>query len=349
MRKFLILVLLLTSTAVSAETVFINATQDNTLYEQAEGALSNGAGDHFFVGRTAGMEIRRGLIAFKNLSAIPDGATITSVKLHLHLSKEESIATTINLVPVTADWGEGTSHAEGEEGKGAASTTGDATWIHRKYSNSFWSSPGGDFIEIASAFRLVDEEGDYTFGTTQYMVDEVQGWKDGTLNNYGWMLITNEGATTSKRFDSRTNGDSAVRPKLEVTYTSTGSTFDYSGIWYDPSLDGEGYNVYKTPVGWLIYFFGYTEDGERLWVTSELVQLDQLLFGEPFDFPMLVGVPGTFDDPTPSSGLIEYGTLTVIFNSCTTGLFTLDGPDGIKASQVVKLVGVEGTTCLNVR
>ncbi|HMB60002.1 MAG TPA: DNRLRE domain-containing protein, partial [Xanthomonadales bacterium] len=321
----------------------------NTLYEEPMGNLSNGAGDHFFVGRTAGMEIRRGLIAFKDLSAIPNGAIVSSVKLHLNLSREDSVATTVNLVPVTSNWGEGASHAGGNEGAGANPAAGDATWLHTMYDTDFWNTSGGDFIEIPSASLLVDDEGSYTFGSSSEMVANVQDWKDGLMPNFGWILIADEDATTSKRFDSRNNSDSAFQPVLEVEFSATGSSFDFSGIWYDPSLDGEGYNVYKTPFGWLIYFFGYTADGQILWVTSDLVQLDQLLFGQPIEFPMLVGVPGTFADPSPSSELIVYGTLTVIFNSCTTGFFTLDGLDGIKASQVVKLVGVEGTNCLEVR
>jgi hypothetical protein len=41
-----------TATAL-AEIVFIEPTQDNTLYQHPQGNLSNGSGDHLFVGRTA--------------------------------------------------------------------------------------------------------------------------------------------------------------------------------------------------------------------------------------------------------------------------------------------------------
>jgi hypothetical protein len=334
------------SMAATAETVFIEATQDNTLYESAEGDRSNGAGDHFFVGRTATGDLRRGLIAFKNLGAIPDGALIKAVRLHLRISREHTDPTTVSLLRVQADWGEGASDAINEEGQGAPAEAGDATWLYRFFDSEIWNTPGGDFAEVASAAREVDTVGTYTFGSTAGMVADVQGWKDNPDINFGWILIGAEDVNSTKRFDSRSHPDEAFRPLLELEYSTTGSPFDFSGLWYDPTLDGEGYIVYQTPYGWLIYFFGYSADGQFLWLVSELVQLDQLLFGVPFELPMLIGQPGSFDQPTPSTELQPWGALSVTFNSCTTGLFKLEGLDGEKTSDAVKLVGVEDTTCL---
>ena len=348
MRIWVLLLAVFFSGAAAAETVFIEATEDNTLYESAEGELSNGAGDHFFAGRTSAGDLRRGLIAFKNLNAIPNGATIQSVKLHLRVSRSESFPTTVNLLRVQANWGEGASHAGGEEGQGGESQAGDATWLHRFFDHQSWNTPGGDFAEVASASRDVDAAGAYIFGSTSAMVADVQDWKDNPTANFGWILIAGEESTTAKRFDSRSNPDELYRPVLEVEFSATGSPFDYSGLWYDPSLDGEGYIVYETPYGWLIYFFGYSAIGEFLWLVSEIVTLDHLLFGVPFELPMLIGEPGSFEQPTPSTELQPWGTLSVTFNSCTTGVFKLEGLDGEKTSNVAKLVGVEDTGCLEI-
>lgn len=335
---------LVTATA-RAETVFIEPTQDNTLYQHAQGNLSNGSGDHFFAGRTAAGDIRRGLISFKNLDAIPGEATILSVKLHLRLSREDSPATIISLFRVTADWCEGGSHAAGDEDDGAAAQDGDATWIWRFWPDVAWNTPGGDFASVASGQAGADAIGPYTLGSSSEMVADVRDWIDHPEANFGWILKATEGATSVKRFDSRSNPDGASRPVLEVQYTVTGSASDFSGLWYDPALDGEGYTVYKTPYGWLVYYFGYSAAGEFLWLTSDLVTLDQLIFGQPIEFPMLIGVPGTFDNPSSPTELQSYGTLSVIFDSCTAGEFALNGPDGDKVSNVVKLVGVEDTQC----
>jgi hypothetical protein len=346
MRVLILMSLLIFCGAVAAETAFIEATQDNTLYQSDEGNVSNGAGDYFFAGRTSGVKLRRGLIAFKSLGTIPSGATIKSVKLHLWVSRDENIPSTVNLLRVPTDWGEAGSDAPGSEGQGAPAQPGDATWIYRFAASQSWASPGGDFAEVPSASVMVDGPGAYTLGSTSTLVANVQDWLDNPSTNFGWILIAGEEANTAKRFNSRTNPDEDTVPVLEVEYSATGSLFDFSGPWFDPELDGEGYLVYETPFGWLIYYFGYSDDGERLWLVSEIVTLEQLFFGVPFELPMLVGEPGTFGMPTPSSKLTPWGTLTVIFYSCTDGLFALDGTDGDKESNVIKLTGVEDTSCL---
>ena len=222
-----------------AETVFIEATQDNTLYESPSGLFSNGAGDHLFVGLTNDLRKRRAVIAFKDLSAIPQDAPVTSVNLHLHLSKEDSDITTINLVRLTADWGEGASHAADNEGRGANSEPGDATWIHRFWSTFTWFNPGGDFAAAPSAEQFFDAVGGYSFDSTQAMVSDVREWLDNANRNFGWILIGDETTRSAKRFDSRDNSDPFSHPILEVQYTTTGTSFDYSGPLVEPSWDGE--------------------------------------------------------------------------------------------------------------
>jgi len=350
MRLLILLTTLFFTGTALAETVLINATQDNTLYEDEGGSLSNGAGNYMFVGANGEGSKRRALIAFRDLSALPNGAVISSVKLHLYITQEGSFnAETISLARVTKDWGEGASRGLNGEEEGAPAETGDATWIHSMFPGSMWDSPGGDFAEEASASLVVQPTGRrYIFGSSEGLVNDVQDWLDGSTPNYGWILLaSDEGLITSKRFDTRSNGHPIYRPKLEVEFSATGSPFDFSGIWYDPALDGEGYNVFETKYGWLIYFFGYSAERGFLWLTSDLVTLDQLVFGESLELPMFIGVPGSFDSPTPASELVPYGTLQVIFNTCYDGVFTLDGLDGMKVSNVIKLAGVEDTTCVD--
>src|SRR5205823_74336 len=117
-----------------AETININPSKDNTLYEYvpADGDLSNALGNHFFTGETAVGELRRGVLAFDITGNVPAGSTITSVTLTLNMSKTPSnTARTVELHRLLADWEEGTSQASGEEGTGAPATPNDATWRHR--------------------------------------------------------------------------------------------------------------------------------------------------------------------------------------------------------------------------
>jgi len=348
MRIFVIIVCGFLSGSVLAETVLLEPSQDNTLYESSQGALSNGKGEFLFAGKTEDFGLRRAVLAFKDLNTIPAGATIQSVRLHLFLSKEDSPETTIRVFRLTADWGEGTSDADGPEGGGISATTGDATWDHRFFDNMLWSNRGGDFAGTQSAAIAVDQFGAYMIESTAAMVADVQGWLDNPAGNFGWILLAAEDVKSARRFNSREHDNPDRRPMLEIEYSTSGATGasgDFSGPWFDPTLDGEGYLIFNTPVGWLIYFFGYSADGDRLWLVSDIIPIDTLVLGQEYVFPMLVGTPGSFTLPTPSDQLIAWGILKVVLDDCVSGVFTLDGADGLKVANVSKIVGVEGTSC----
>jgi hypothetical protein len=129
----------------SATSVSINPSKDNTLYEYvaADGDRSNALGDHFFAGKTALGYVRRGVLAFDIAGTIPPGSTITSVSLSMSMSRTLfETARTIELHTLVADWGEGASNANGQEGDGAPATANDATWRHRFYDTIFWTVQG---------------------------------------------------------------------------------------------------------------------------------------------------------------------------------------------------------------
>lgn len=208
---------------VRADVVTVAADRDNTLYEDASGSLSNGAGDYFFAGNNSGSNTRRGLVYFDVASAIPSGALINSVQLTLH-SSQGNYPAPAALHLVTSDWGEGTSDAIGSEGSGAPATTGDATWLHNFYDNSFWSTPGGDFAPTASASQTITGVGFFNWGSNPALVSDVQDWLDSPASNYGWILLGDENnASTSLRFDSRDNPDETFRPMLMIDYTTVPS------------------------------------------------------------------------------------------------------------------------------
>ena len=207
--------------------VQISVTKDNTLYENETGSSSNGAGEHFFAGKTNSGFIRRALLAFDIAGNIPEGATIDSVTLKLTMSRTQAGPETVSLHRILADWGEGTSDAPGEEGNGADSTPDDATWIHTFFDTSFWTNVGGDFLDTISGSQTVEDTGLYTWGSTEQMVEIVQAWLDSPSENFGWILVGNEAADkTAKRFDSRENSVETNRPALVVSYTMPISVHD---------------------------------------------------------------------------------------------------------------------------
>ena len=208
-------------TATNAAISVINPSKDNTLYEYdpAEGDHSNGAGFHFFAGKTGMGELRRGVLAFDIVGSIPTGSTITGVSLSMNMSRAPiSVAYPVELHKLLADWGEGTSQAPGEEGDGAPATTNDATWRHRFFDTIFWAAEGGDFSATVSASQSVSVVGPYTWSSPQMVVD-VQDWLDNPAGNFGWLVLGDEKPTlTSKRFDTR---ESASPPVLTIQYTTS--------------------------------------------------------------------------------------------------------------------------------
>jgi len=118
-----------------------------------------------------------------------------------------------------------------------------------------------------------------------------------------------------------------------------------AGLWYDPSLDGEGFNIIATPSGTVLFFYGYTASGERLWLISETFTAD-IRFEQMLDLTMYEGSGGTFDQPAPSSeALSEWGRLNALFDACGSARLALNGKDGIKATYQVKLAGITDADC----
>jgi len=281
MGRSLIVLMLLVPTLVLAETVTITASQDNTIFNDGTGTNSNGAGNHIFAGRTNQGNIRRALVAFKDLSAIPGDATIESVKLILHLNKETSEPTTIRLHRLTTDWGEGTSNAPTTEGQGTAPSQDDATWMHKFYNNSTWSSQGGDFASSASGQLPVDAFGSYTVGSTSTLVSDVQGWLDNPGSNFGWIILADESGRSARRFGSRDQVVESNRPRIEVEYSGGtggggGFTIDpgIGGNWWNgPARDGEGAQVEVADDGnggliFIATIYSYDPSGNQIFMIA---------------------------------------------------------------------------------
>jgi hypothetical protein len=209
---------ILANHGAAQNSVTMNSNMDNTLFEDATGSFSSGAGPNFYAGRNNLGQLRRGVLAFDVAGNVPAGATVDSARLTLRMSMANSGPFDCELRALLADWGEGTSNSSG--GQGAPSTTNDATWLHTFYDTQFWSTPGGDISPVVSAVQTVDAVSHYTWGSTPQMVSDVQAWLDNPATNFGWAVIGNETVNQSaKRFDTRENSIAANRPSLTVFFT----------------------------------------------------------------------------------------------------------------------------------
>jgi spore coat protein A len=199
-------------------TLNIPADKDNILYENATGSVSDGAGRYLYTGNQNNGLKRRALLHF-DVGGIPSGALIESVSLRLYCNQGQGSPYSLTLQRCSADWGEGTSDANGDESSGTAATTGDATWLHRFFNTTFWSTAGGTFASTGSAnLSVAGGNALYTW-TAPGLAADLQGWIDTPGTNFGWILRGDESSSANtKRFDSRQGSTPANRPVLSVTY-----------------------------------------------------------------------------------------------------------------------------------
>ncbi len=208
---------------VSADQITVFASKDNTLYEDAGGSRSNGAGPSMFVGRNSEStdSIRRAVLAFDVFNAIPSGSIIESATVTLSNSAANVEDATLGFHRLLVDWGEGPSVAGGGGGSGGPAAPGDATWLHTFYDTDSWATPGGDFDSSVSATAIVGGPGTYTWASTPQLVADVQLFLDNPTSDFGWILLGNEmEAGTAKKFSTREGSDPMLRPALTVFYTS---------------------------------------------------------------------------------------------------------------------------------
>jgi len=216
----LLSILAVSSTHVYAASVTTGASRDNTLYAEFD-TLSNGAGQTFFAGRNGLGDTRRALIRFDLTGLVPVGATIDSVVLQLRLSNTQPGSHPVTLHRALADWGEGTSDADGGEGAGAPATPGDATWLQRFFGATRpWATAGGDDAPVASATRPVGAVGLCAWRSPA-MAADVEFWRRSPSSNFGWLIRGDETVGGAKRFESRQSITAANRPSLTIYYTQT--------------------------------------------------------------------------------------------------------------------------------
>lgn len=240
--------ILLAGSAARADTVSIVSVADNTLYQTELGSLSNGAGTAMFAGVNAlpPTSIRRCVLRFAVASAIPPGSTVTSATLRLTQSASNADPQECTLHRLQNSWGEGASVAGSGQGGGGPAATNDATWVHRFWSATSWTTPGGDFVSNPSATTSVGEPGVYEWASPQVAAD-VQDMIDSPATDFGWILLGNEAfAQTSKKFSTREEPVLASRPTLVIEFASP-CPGDLNGDGFVDDSDfvifASGYNI----------------------------------------------------------------------------------------------------------
>jgi hypothetical protein len=216
----------LPSLAQGPVTVTMVADQDNTLYQSATGASSNGSGDYLFAGVNGQGEVLRAVLRFDVVNNVPAGSRIVSASLQLHASGTGAAsAMTVGAHRLLIDWGEGASVATGQLGVGAPAALFDATWLHRFWPGTWWVHPGGDFAATASGVATTTAGGFQTWTSTSALVADVQQFLNQPVLNYGWLLKCPVETTAgdTRCFHSRECTTSAFQPQLTVVYLPYGA------------------------------------------------------------------------------------------------------------------------------
>ena len=226
MRKVLGIVVSagLASTAASADLVSLSASHDAAIYESPDGSIANGAGRYLFAGKNNQNRARRSLVRFDLTGAVPDGATITSVRLELFLSQGAGGASSVSLHRSLSGWSAGASDPEDPEGSGTVAGAGDATWLFANADGAgggtAWQNAGGDFAGAASATTLTSAVGLYAW-SSELLLQDVLGFLADPSSNHGWFMLGDEAtAGSARRFDSSEGaGLGGIGPRLVIEYT----------------------------------------------------------------------------------------------------------------------------------
>ena len=216
--KHLLFIVASIAAAAHADVVSIVPVADSTIYDTTGSETSNSRGQHIFAGTNAGANARRGLIKFDVAGALPANAAIQQATLTLTITRQASNASVASLYRCTSTWTEGASQAFGNEGGGAAATTGDPSWSYAAFSSRLWTHAGGDFAAVASDSETAGAAATITFGGTP-VTNDVIAWAAAPTSNFGWILLGDEATPASAvRFGSRENADPAARPTLVITF-----------------------------------------------------------------------------------------------------------------------------------
>jgi hypothetical protein len=211
---------------VRAATVTLPAVADTSLFESKPDAdlgattLLSGTNQLYSRGRA--------LFRF-DTEAIPAGAVISDVKVLLHVTRRPDpdqhggpTDSDFSLYRLLVSWGEGT----GSDATGSVATPGVATWNDRHFGSTAWASPGGqigtDFANQPSATTAISDVGEYTWGSSSELVDDVNSWIANPASNHGFILISQSENLlgSGRRFGAIEQPGASIPPaRLVVTYS----------------------------------------------------------------------------------------------------------------------------------
>ena len=167
--------------------------RDTTLLEDLPTNAGGGI-TGIFSGTIRTSFLRRALIAV-DLSSIPTDAVVVSARLEMVVERSGGNFGDVpyGLHRITRAWGEGEANIPNEPGGlGAPAAVGDATWNDAFFTQESWTTPGGDFVEMATATANAGQQGALVTWEGPGLTADVQAWVANPSGNFGWAIITPE-------------------------------------------------------------------------------------------------------------------------------------------------------------
>lgn len=150
--------------------------------------------------------------------------------------------------------------------------------------------------------------------------------------------------------EAKVNNAGSVLLSGETTMTTGKGLSNVSGTWYDPTYDGSGFNVSEIGSGLVVTFYGYKSNasGQAQWLLSSTgpgnVNKGEKIILELYQ-PTVGNGANFTTKPNTAASLSKWGSATLTFNSCNTGVITMDGKDGKVTHNIIRISGVKGVTC----
>jgi hypothetical protein len=118
-----------------------------------------------------------------------------------------------------------------------------------------------------------------------------------------------------------------------------------SGLWYEPATSGQGFEF-----NWLagdalaVAFYGHRDTGANLFLTG--LRAGRFGYGETLDIPLNGVSGGRFNEfDRGSIRTTPWGRLTLRFDACDRAHARLEGSDGTKEMQLVRLAVAPDLPC----
>ena len=140
-------------------------------------------------------------------------------------------------------------------------------------------------------------------------------------------------------------GMTVSRIELEAGSAQIRDPRGLSGLWYEPSSSGQGFEF-----NWLagdllaLTFYGHRDDGANLFLTG--VRPGRFGYGETLDIGLNGVSGGRFNGLDPAAiRTTPWGRLTLRFESCSRAFARLEGADGTQELELVRLALPPGLPC----